>query len=72
MNVLGQDVSREAKILLQASGYPALRNLTCEYHEGVLAIRGNVSSFYLKQLAHTLVRKVERVEVVADHIAVGI
>jgi osmotically-inducible protein OsmY len=33
-----------------------LRRLACDFHEGVLTLHGRVSSFYLKQVAQTLVR----------------
>jgi hypothetical protein len=35
--------------------YSSLRKLRCEYHNGVLYIRGQVPSFYLKQVVDNLV-----------------
>jgi hypothetical protein len=51
-----------AQAKLTASAYSALRTLTCDSHEGVLAIRGRVSTFFIKQMAQTAVRDVPGVE----------
>jgi osmotically-inducible protein OsmY len=40
---------------LKRSPYPEVRRIVCEFHEGVLTLRGHVSSFYLKQLAQTAI-----------------
>jgi len=40
---------------LQASPYLAVRMLWCELKQGVLFLRGNVDSFYLKQVAQEAV-----------------
>lgn len=55
---------------LQNSGYAALRLLACQYHEGVLSVRGRVSTFYLRQVALTILKHVPGVEVFVDHIEV--
>lgn len=55
---------------LQESSYLGLRGVVCEYHEGVLILRGHVPSFYLKQLAQTLVRKVDGVDTVVNRLTV--
>lgn len=44
-------VAEVAQKRLRASAYPDVRDLHCEHHEGVLMLRGQVSSFYHKQLA---------------------
>jgi len=33
-----------------------LRSVSCEFHQGVLTLRGQVRSYYLKQLAQELIR----------------
>ena len=43
---------------LRRNGYLALRNISCEHHEGVLTLWGRLPSYYLKQVAQ---------EAVADH-----
>ena len=40
---------------LQASPYLAVRKLRCELTQGVLFLRGNLDSFYLKQVAQEAV-----------------
>lgn len=55
---------------LRQSSYFALRYVACEYHEGVLILRGRVPSFYLSQIAQTLVRKVDGVELVVNRLEV--
>ena len=54
-------VCQEALRSLRDSKYRALAQVTCEFHEGVLILRGSVSSFYLKQIAHTVVWTVDGV-----------
>ena len=56
-----QVVQAEARLRLQRSGYPELRLIRCAFHEGVLTLRGRVTSFYLKQIAQTLIRELEGV-----------
>jgi osmotically-inducible protein OsmY len=56
---------------LRTSGYAQLQLISCEFHEGVLTLRGHVSSFYLKQLAQTLVRGVDRVEEIKNRLEVA-
>ncbi len=54
----GHLVSR-AEHCLRKSGYLGLRSVSCESHGNVLVLRGRVSSYYLKQLAQELVRRIE-------------
>ena len=46
---------------LQRSRYPLVRRVSCEFHEGVLTLRGRVSSYYLKQIVQTLVYRLDGV-----------
>jgi osmotically-inducible protein OsmY len=55
---------------LRHSTYPELRRVTCEYHEGILTLRGRVSSYYMKQIAQTIVQHVEGVERVVNRVEV--
>lgn len=43
---------------LRSSVYSSLRNVTCEVHEDLVILRGNVPSYYLKQLALAQARRV--------------
>jgi osmotically-inducible protein OsmY len=47
---------------MRHSGYYELREVSCDFHEGVLTLRGCVTSYYLKQLAQSLVLRLEGVE----------
>ena len=40
---------------LAQSSYPVVREVDCIYEAGVLTLRGRVPSYYLKQIAQTLV-----------------
>ena len=55
---------------LQASEYACIRRLRCEYLEGVVALHGRVTSYYLKQVAQEIVRRTAGVEEVANRIEV--
>ena len=65
-------ISESARTRLQASAYESLRTLRCEHHEGVLVLRGRVSSFYLKQLAQEAVRNLHGVEVILNVVEVDL
>lgn len=63
-------VVRTAERRLQGSPYSALRSITCEFHEGVLVLRGQVTSHYLKQQAQETIRTVEGVIVIINIVKV--
>lgn len=46
---------------LRGSRYTGLMNVHCDFYEGVLILRGQVDSYYLKQLAQTFVRNIPQV-----------
>ena len=52
------------------STYCPIRNLKCDFHEGVLTIRGRLPSYYLKQVAQTIARNVDGVEEVVNRVEV--
>ncbi len=60
-----------AESRLQRNSYPSLRNVSCEFQEGVLVLRGWVPTYYLKQVAFSAVAGVEGVERVVDQIEVA-
>ena len=49
-------IQAEAQSRLRKSGYHELQLVSCEFHEGVLTLRGRVSSYHLKQVAQELIR----------------
>jgi hypothetical protein len=56
---------------LRATSYAQLRDVSCESELGVLTLRGRVSTFYMKQIAQTLVREVPGVSQVVNLIQVA-
>jgi hypothetical protein len=61
---------REAMQRIQRSAYLPLRNLSCDCRQGVLVIRGRVPTYYLKQLAQTLISGLEGIREVENLIEV--
>lgn len=57
---------------LAGSPYLAMRYLTCECDQGVLVLRGKVNSYYLKQVAQSVARSVDGVEVIVNVIEVTV
>ena len=64
-------VQAEAQFQLRKSGYHELHLVWCDFHEGVLTLRGRVSSFYLKQVAQELIRRLDCVEEVNNRLEVA-
>jgi len=50
-----QSVEKIARAKLEVSPYSAFQKVTCEFTDGILTLRGNVSSFFHKQLAQEAV-----------------
>ena len=65
-----QVVQAKAQSRLRKSGYHQLQHISCEFHEGVLTLRGRVSSFYLKQVAQTLINQLDGVGEVNNRLEV--
>lgn len=61
---------RSAERILAECPYACLRRLSCTWHDGSVAVTGNVPSYFLKQMAHTLVRRVAGGCLIEDHIQV--
>lgn len=59
-----------AKKHLRERGYEELRNVTCEYFDGVLVLRGRVSSYFLKQMAQVAVHGISGISFVRNAIDV--
>ncbi len=69
--VTGDDkISRLAEERLRNSVYSALRTISCEYHEGVLILRGRLYTYFLKQLAQEAVREMDGVLEIANQVQV--
>jgi len=66
----GAAIVERARLRLELSPYPTLQRLDCDYHEGVLTVRGRVSTFYERQLAWITLCDLEGLEEFVDRIDV--
>ncbi len=64
------DRGEEVAKALRENNVRFSRCVTCEYHEGVVILRGIVPSYYLKQIAQTVASKVPAIEQVDNRIEV--
>jgi osmotically-inducible protein OsmY len=64
-------VASKARQLLDQSNYLALRRLHCEFHDGQLVLLGRVPTYYLKQMAQTLVRQLPQVRQIENRVDVA-
>jgi len=60
-----------AERALRNSPYLSLRNIVCEYRDGVLTLRGCLPSYYLKQVAQAVACSTEGVQRVINEIEVA-
>jgi osmotically-inducible protein OsmY len=63
-------VADHARSRLLRNPYLALRNVSCDYREGVLTLRGCLPSYHLKQVAQTAVASLDGVAQVVNEIEV--
>lgn len=63
-------IERAAQIQLARSGYTSLRAVTCRFRDGTLILRGDVPSYFHKQVAQEAIRKVKSVESIENEIEV--
>ena len=66
----GSVIVQRCEAVLRSSSHGPLRRLTCDFHEGVLSLRGVVPTFYLKQLAQALLGKLAGVEEINNQVVV--
>jgi osmotically-inducible protein OsmY len=59
-----------AALQLQSSSNAMLRSVTCEFRDGALLLRGQVTSYYLKQLAQEAVRSLAGVGAIINCVEV--
>jgi hypothetical protein len=64
-------IQSEAQSRLKESGYRELESVSCEFREGVLTLRGRIPSFYLKQVAQTLLRELDIVGEIHNRLEVA-
>ena len=63
-------IAEAAKECLKDSPYRAVRGILCECNQGVLFLRGHLSSFHHKQVAQETVSKVKGINQVVNEIEV--
>lgn len=56
---------------LRSNSFLSLRSVTCEVQQGRLTLRGQVPTYYLKQLAQVVAAQVEGAEELVNAIDVG-
>ena len=64
-------IEAEAEGRLRRSSSCALREVSCEFRDGVLVLRGRLPSFHHKQMAQELVHRIPGVERVDNQIEVS-
>lgn len=69
----GQDVDLERRIVSYLMGrhVPSLRHISVEAADGIVTLRGQVRSFYEKQLCHNCCRRVAGVLSLVDSLDVA-
>ena len=65
-----RDVADDIRRALRASAYRALRGLACEFRAGVATLRGRVPTWYTRQMAQVIVRRVPGVVRLVDCVEV--
>jgi hypothetical protein len=70
INPRSTEIADHARSRLRASPYLGVRTLDCEFHEGVLVLRGRVTSYYHKQMAQEAVRNLRHVELIINAVEV--
>lgn len=65
-----QSRTRLAQQRILGSSYAEVRCIRCQIHDGVLYLRGQVTSFYLKQLTQETVRSLEGIHAISNFVEV--
>ena len=65
-----QFVEQAARLRLAKTGYQTLRSVECSFRDGRIVLRGEVPSYYHKQLAQESLRNAPHVTQIVNHIEV--
>jgi hypothetical protein len=65
-----QTVEQAARERLAKTGYPTLEEVECSFHKGRMILRGQVPSYYHKQLAQEALRNATHVKQVINDLEV--
>jgi hypothetical protein len=63
-------IQQQVRYCLESSSYAPLRSLRCRIADGALVIQGEVHSYYLKQVAQELVRRLKLVHPIVNEVTV--
>lgn len=70
----GDLIVERAETTLRHNSYLSLKNVHCDFREGVLILRGCLPTYYLKQMAQSVVARMDgvlhilnEIEVVGSH-----
>jgi len=63
-------VEARAAFRMRRSPYLEVRRVVCEFHEGMLCLRGRVPNYYLKQIAQTVVLGMDGVDEIHNQLEV--
>jgi osmotically-inducible protein OsmY len=73
--LLEDSIDRRVALLaerqLRDTNYQALTGISCDFHDGVAVLRGAVPTFYLKQVAQSVVGKLDEVKQIDNRIHVA-
>ena len=69
-DAISQRVASLATRRLEETGLRILSAVLCDFHEGVLILRGRVPSYYMKQIAQTAVRGLTQVQRIDNRLEV--
>jgi osmotically-inducible protein OsmY len=70
MQLCPHEISRLVEVRLRETSHPPLVAVTCDFDDGTATLRGDVPSFYLKQLAQSIARQTNGVTHVVNQIRV--
>jgi hypothetical protein len=65
-----EPIERLAKIRLAKTGYRRLKTIDCSFRDGTMVLRGEVRSYYHKQLAQEALRDITHVTQLVNDIEV--
>jgi len=69
-NAENESIAQSVKECLRSHAYRELRSLSCEFCNGIVTLRGEVTTYFNKQLAQESVRRLASVEVIINAVAV--
>lgn len=64
------DLKTRVEAALKRAGYCGLHELDVHAHEGMVLLKGQINTYYMKQLAQTIAMKVPGVEILENRIEV--